>query len=708
MAVKRKNYLMKIHEKENENPSKSSSEGPPKDTLATFSAEEEQIDEPEIVNVEANEHHVRADKGKLETSSKPIQPVLEPANEEQPATSGKFSSETNTEGEDGWLPVQRPRSAGGSGRRVKQRRATVGKLYGYQKKEGFVESDHAKLNNSSQSTGYYVLRKRQLAGVSYTDQHTVKSASQVSKFGRRVVKSVTYRVKSVPSSVKSESKDVASRESESVQSQGKISIVRLGKSPSYKDVALAPPGSIAKLQVNHDVQIGSDIGAEKCEDTVASEVRENVASKVTELKVNNAKEINECSPSVTNNPSSVEQGIEENKYNGVARNSDTSVMVPTTVDRAECDTIDIHEVVVPQSKPITTGETSSIISSTDLNFEKDVAHSSEPENNAIVLHSQGEENLEDKPMVTNSSDARDFTSKKLSASAAPFKPSPAIPRAAPRPLSLNPSGPGAIRAIGPWPVNMTLHHGPATLISSPHHAYPSPPATPNIIQPVPFIYPPFSQAQPIPPNSFPPSGNHFHRGHYAWQCINPNPPEFISGPAWPGCRPVEFSVGPPVAEPISEPILESKAQSPSSESSPNLAPLLPDDISSGAEARKEEVLPVPEGVENAERLSWIELESEKQKCTPDSCEESKGTLPLYDDKPKEKSGENLEDEERTFSILVRGKRNRKHTLRVPISLLRRPHCSQSFKVAYSRVVRDSETPKSVAPLSSGESNGQHE
>lgn len=43
------------------------------------------------------------------------------------------------------------------------------------------------------------------------------------------------------------------------------------------------------------------------------------------------------------------------------------------------------------------------------------------------------------------------------------------------------------------------------------------------------------------------------------------------------------------------------------------------------------------------------------------------------------------DGEKTFSILIRGRRNRKQTLRMPISLLTRPNSSQSFKVLYITV-----------------------
>lgn len=714
MSVKRKSYLVKVQEKANQVSSKLNSEVSPKETDLIVS---DGVNEPEGIIGEA-ENDVTPDAAKSAGNIEPVQPVVtvpvsEPVPVKQPVTLSKAPPETNIEAEDGWQPVQRPRSSGGHGRRVRQRRATIGKVYGYQKKEIVVETDAARLNSSTQDTNYYVLKKRAVSPASYTDQHIAKNASQLSKFGRRIVKAVTYRVKSVPSSAKSESREVSSKESESGQSLEKSTIVRLGKSPSYKDVALAPPGTISKLQASvpqNDSLNEDEIAVVKCEDAVGSDLRDNVASEKADVEVDRVKELNECSLADSKDSSPGHQDMEENQSVDTTRDVDASVMAPSTVAKAESDTIDIHEVV-PENESVNSEMTNSINSLKDVKFEMDIACGSQIEHN-VASPLQGEEHLEDKPMVANLSDARDFPSKKLSASAAPFKPSPVIARSAPLPVNMNlPSGPGAVPAVGPWPINMTLHPGPATvmpavnpLCSSPHHAYPSPPPTPNIIQPVPFMYPPYSQAQPVPPNSFPPNGNHFHRNHYAWQCnMNPNT-------IWPGCRPVEFSVIQPVAEPISEPISEQRTQSPCSESSQGLAPLLPDDIGSGEEAKKEVVLPMPEVVHDADKLAWIGLENEKQKEDLSSFVDDKGTTPVISESPEEKSegsaevtksNHHMEDDERTFSILIRGKRNRKQTLRVPISLLRRPHCSQSFKIAYSRVVRDSETSR---PLSSCDSN----
>ncbi|KAJ8440653.1 hypothetical protein Cgig2_031070 [Carnegiea gigantea] len=735
VATKRKSYLIKalqvlctphtmltasnvqVQVKANHSSSRSSSEGSPRDT-PTGSAPEVKIDEPVGSVTEAAEPDVPSDKPKLSVILKPVMPV-EPTHEEPRITSSKVSSETNVEGEDGWQPVQRPRSAGGRAWRVRPRRTTIGKVYGYQKKEAVVETDHGRLNNSLQNTCHYVLKKRTLSPGSYTEEHTAKNASQVSKFGRRIVKAVTYRVKSVPSIANDEPREVTSREVEASQRQEKISLVKLGKSPSYKDVALAPPGTIAKLHASichSDRQSETEVGVEKYEDAAGGDLREKVGSGNMEVEVDNVKDINECCPPAFKESVPAQRDTEEDRTDFIARTGDTPMMAAPTLESADSDTIDIHEVV-PESKSVSIGM-NPMYSSKGENFEAVAACGSEPERNSIAL-SQIEEHLVDKPMVTNSSDARDFPSKKLSASAAPFKPSPVNVRAAPMSLNMNlPSGPGAVQAVSPWPMNMTLHPGSPPVLptvnpmySSPHHAYPSPPATPNIIQAAPFMFPPYSQAPPVPPSSFPVTSNHFHPQHYTWQCnMSHNTPDFIPSTVWPGCRPVEFSVILPVPEPISEPMLEQKAQPPCSESSPGL-PSLPDDISSGAEAKKDVVFSMPENVNNADKLSWIGLDKEKLENETISFEESKDSTPLYGDNSKKNSGSigeitrsnHQDDDERTLSILVRGKRNRKHTLRVPLSLLRKPYYSQSFKVAYSRVVRDSETSKSV-PLSSCESD----
>jgi protein TIF31 len=69
------------------------------------------------------------------------------------------------------------------------------------------------------------------------------------------------------------------------------------------------------------------------------------------------------------------------------------------------------------------------------------------------------------------------------------------------------------------------------------------------------------------------------------------------------------------------------------------------------------------------------------------------------ERPKENGTSSVDQQihgDKTFSILLRGRRNRKQNLRMPISLLSRPYDSQSSKVLYNRVVRGSESPKSTS------------
>ena len=111
------------------------------------------------------------------------------------------------------------------------------------------------------------------------------------------------------------------------------------------------------------------------------------------------------------------------------------------------------------------------------------------------------------------------------------------------------------------------------------------------------------------------------------------------------------------AEPIASTVLEPTV-------------ILPTDIdTSGVEEGKQDVAATTDSVNHVNAVASSEMENGTKK---------------------------FEDDEKTFSILLRGRRNRKQTLRMPISLLNRPYDSQPFKIAYSRVIRGSEAPKSAA------------
>lgn len=642
-----------------------------------------------------------------ETTHAPVEPHLTVSEEptvERPHSSSEISSEAHAEGEDGWQSVQRPRSANSYGRRLKQRRATIGKVYTYQKKHTDTDVEYPpEKNNLQNSSRYYVVKKRTISHGSYLDQQNTNT-SQVTKFGRRIVKTVAYRVKSMPSSSKTTTPEnsrsvglVFSSPLESGQSSTvndisslKNPIVSIGKSPSYKEVALAPPGTIAKMQVEmpqSDIRDNTkhDVGKYEEEtnegkgntDTIISGV-ENILLDKNENSTDHLKEETKVVIKEEETPST--NATEENP----------SVMVFGSVDGLGSSGNEIRRVI----------EDSVVIDGLQNSFApEEVGVSEKHSSSSFELHVSlgpnlpGVEDLKDKAMVVNLGDSRTLTNKKLSASAAPFSPSAVIAR--PTPVSMNitlPVGPGGVPAIAPWPINMNLHPGPGAVLpavnpmcSSAHHAYPSPPSTPNMIHPLPFMYPPYTQPQPVPNSTFPVTSSTFHPSHFTW--MNPSVPEFVAGPVWPGCHPVEFSIPAPVVEPIGDPVTELKVQHDDS------APILPVDIENVAEVKREANLQVSETIGHANEVAGVRLEGVKEN-GPSNLGGAENALKNKSSVKAGRSDENT-DSEKTFSILIRGRRNRKQTLRMPISLLSRPHGSQSFKVIYNRVVRGSDIPKTT-------------
>lgn len=617
---------------------------------------------------------------------------------------------TNAEGEDGWQSVQRPRSAGSYRRRIRQRRATISKVYSYQKKDVDTDLDYSQVKNTYHNSRYYMLKRRTLSAGS-ADYYT-SGSSPGTKFGRRIVKAVTYRVKSVPSdkmATKLEAGPISATNDKSLISQKK-SVATLGKSLSYMEVALAPPGTIAKLQVTvfqNDIpdNLQLDGGRPQVETNEPSESTDSMITEVVNIDPEEDKISMLDSKDFSKDEVKVEVA-EKNKetHSGDAIGDIHSKIVSKSAETVEYCGSEVQEVeqgdVKMDGRP----------NSTDSHCAElpvDSSSSEPNENSHSAL--QVVENLKDKPTILNLGDTRELPNKKLSASAAPFNPSPAIAR--PPPVAMNitlPSGPGAVPAASAWPLHMTLHPRPATVLpavnpmcSSPHHPYPTPPPTPNMMHPLPFIYPPYTPPQAIPASNFPVTSSPFHPNHFSWQCnMNPNASEFMPGTVWPGCHPMEFSVIPPVIEPISDPILEPKAQSGNAEGLVS-APILPEDISNECECEtiKEVNILSSGAVDNANTIPMVGLENGKETATAKpSMVESSGKEQLGHSKSLNEytgtSSEKKLDGEKTFSILIRGRRNRKQTLRMPISLLNRPYGSQSFKVIYNRVVRGSEIPKS--------------
>ncbi|KAJ6710327.1 TETRATRICOPEPTIDE REPEAT (TPR)-LIKE SUPERFAMILY PROTEIN [Salix koriyanagi] len=612
VAGKRKSYITKLKEKTQPNVAMTSSDESPKNTPK------------EGLDVEI---HVPEYDASQETSSVQVEfqsPIVEETVENKSSIVAEALSETHALGDDGWQPVQRPRSAGSYGRRLKQRRGIVGKVYSYHKKIVDPDLDYTPVKNANQTSRYNLLKKRTPSHGSYGD-HQTTNPPQGTRFGRRIVKAVTYRVKPVPSSNKTATTEnsrigstaLTSSESAPISPHNDIgplknSIVSLGKSLSYKEVALAPPGTIAKLQVwfpQSNTSDNQDIGDGKLEET--NEVKE-IAGPVVMSMEDSSGEKDENSESDHTDDLKKETGValkmeEHHSTHVLEENSSLSMQGAESGD-IEVDGIIQNGMLIDQMQ-------NSIDS-----LPKEPHENSSIELEPLVDPNStlpGVEDLKDKPLILNSGDSRGLPNKKLSASAAPFNPSTSIGCSPPAAINIPlPSAPGGVPAVAPWHVNMTLHPGTATLIpplnpmSSPHHPYSSPPPSPNLIHPLPYMYPPYSQA--VPTSTFPVTSSAFHPNYFSWQCnVRPNVSEFIPSTVWPGCHAVEFSVPPPVVEPIADPVLEPAVQFENS-GSPSPPPSQPVDIDNVGLTNEEMNLQASDRKDSMKELTGVGLENIKE------------------------------------------------------------------------------------------------
>ncbi|GMI75932.1 FLOURY ENDOSPERM LIKE 2, REDUCED CHLOROPLAST COVERAGE [Hibiscus trionum] len=706
-AGKRRSYIMKVKGKLHP----SSYEESPTEGENKVSDEETHVSEPED-KADANQ----------EVSSLPVQsqaPVAEEATEARPDPDNHIPFESQAEGDDGWQHVQRVRASVSLVQRLKQRRATIGKVFGSQKKNVDPDMEFPPVKASHQNSRYYRLKKRTISHGGHVEQHTINT-SPGSKFGRRIIKTVAYRVKSTPST--KSSTEISRNGGEVFNSPGesastfasndhgpiKNSIVSLGKSPSYKEVALAPPGSISKLHFRPETNcVDNPDFIEKYREDI-EETKDNFEELTTGME--NIYEKKSENNLLDSKDSPKEETLVENKEETMptaVMEDNSCLTVSERVEGQELETGDheVHEVV--QDGIFINGMPDSVDSPKNELCEKDLPGSFEPHSNSNSTL-QGVEELRDKPLVPTSDNCQELANKKLSASAAPFNPSTSISRAAPLPLNITlPPPPRPVPLVAPWAVNMPLHSAPPTVLpnpicSSPHHPYPSPPPTPSMMQSLPFIYPPYTQSQPVPTMTFPVTSAPFHPSQFSWQCnVNPSVPEFIPGTVWSG-HPMEFSVPPLIVEPISDRIFEPKVQG--DDINPTSAPILPLDIDTIGEAKKEVNISASEAINSVKEVARVGLESiQENGCLNKNMVDNSENVLSQIKNPHNMAEGNAErktDGEKTFSILTRGRRNRKQTLRMPISLLTRPYGSQSFKVIYNRVVRGSESPESTGFCSS--------
>ncbi|KAG9155602.1 hypothetical protein Leryth_017024 [Lithospermum erythrorhizon] len=716
-GAKKRSYITKVKGKvDQSNDVHENMEMSLRTTLEEVPHEDTMISEPESepsMNQSSTSPPVDSEKPLEQDTSKEqiqsTQSVVESTNE-KPEASSDASPETHVEAEDGWQSVQRPRSAGSYGRRVRNRRSFTGKVLGYQKKDVVSEGDHARLKNKDNSK-YYLLKKRITSPGSVADYYVAKTSSLSAKTGRRAVKSVAYRVKST-SSAKDATTETSKNEESSFSSprdNGSLvpvkvtkrsSIVSLGKSPSYKEVAVAPPGTICMLHMRDPQDDISYEGLGKPEDDVTLS-NEIASSEITGAKNVKEESIPDGVVHFKSHPSDTEEKIEKKEELQANELFDNEQSKDANVETQQTNPVDASEK--EQDKIQINNMLSAVDSPEEVFLESDAVHTADVSLLSISTF-QEVEDLKVRPSVSECSvDNQEIFIKKLSASATPFSPSSAAARIPPLPTNMvMHNGPGTGPSVGPWHMNMALHPGPGTIMpnpmcSSPHQPYPSPPPTPNMMHPLPFVYPPFTQPQPLPPSTFPMTSGPFHPNHFAWH-YNMNP-DYARGGVWPVCQPV-FSASPPVVEPIVDSNLVPKEQS---DTCLNLEPNLPVDLNSGDEAKKE-VDPPPDEMQTLSEM--IEVQPE------DVQENNAANLTFSRNKHDKTNGPNGDagrytnyqvnnephhsDNEKTFNIQIRGRRNRKQTLRMPISLLRRPYSSKPFKIVYSRVVREAEIPNSTS------------
>ncbi|MFS7932088.1 putative clustered mitochondria protein [Helianthus anomalus] len=621
VGLKRKTYIQKVKGKSYQNSEVTNSDDSlSKDLVKEVSDEEKQNPALE------HEHDIQVNEEPVDSGppvkEEPIDEIPIPKLEKTAAQNFVIADDVFPEGDEGWQSVQRPRSAGSHGRPLRQKKAAFNKVYSYQKKDLLHESEE-KLKNNFQNGKYHFVKKR----ASYADYHTAKVPSSNHKFGRRVVKALTYRVKSAPVSTPEEINTSGKEESNSSVEVGPTqttkevalappqrgSIVSIGRSPSYKEVALAPPGSISLLQFESqsDTPDDKEIDDGKNDDfTIPKEISES-ETKEEKLEVESLKD-----------------EIRETHLSELVGDTHTET-VPENVEGDEIVDKSVIDIQIPLVSDLSEKDSSTKVSSPTY--------------------------------------AQELPNKKLSASATPFNPTSQAVRIPPIPMNIAlPPGPT------PWQMNMNLHPRPTNVLpgvnpmcSSPHQPYPTPPGTPNIIHPLPLMYsppgPPYTQAPSLPITTGP-----FHPNHFAY--MGANGLQYVTGPVWPNGHPMEFSISPPAVRPISDPILETKQVEVETKEEAGLE---------GAKVINEIVGVKPENVGSNWNLG------------------SSGDSHVL--KPPPQKAEN----EKTFNILIRGRRNRKQTLRMPISLLNKPYNSQSFKVVYSRVIRGSEGSKSTSFSSEG-------
>uniref|UniRef100_A0A0E0AIX7 Clu domain-containing protein n=1 Tax=Oryza glumipatula TaxID=40148 RepID=A0A0E0AIX7_9ORYZ len=726
-SSKRRYSSIKVLSNSNGGSNVASPEVSPRDSTSANADEDKQIIEPsqdDTVNFVA-EAEIKQNLKSVEYSASSEQPVERAEVINVPR---EVVQEELVEPEDGWQPVQRPKSAAGSGKQMKHFNPTTRKMYDPDNHDPQYTSQY-KARNSYPNSRYYFLKKRTVVPATYTDPHQhMKVQTSSARFGRKIYKAVTYRIK--PGSTSTEAQDASAEQmSGKAESQMAYSqvhsttsvdhkesephgtlVTSSGNAPSYKDVALARPGTIAKAQIQKSrddvVQNQPSLGQ-----IIAQEMKDSLVD---------THQVEQGSVSANiNNPKEVGNIPEEIQHSEDIKVSDREL------DTGDIDTDGSpnDEKSLNGSNPANDHTSQEPVSCSNENAAVEFAESSNSAKDEQSRKSDmeifeealptsigpiavsastanteglaGAGNEKSKPnLLLNSIDLREMPNKKLSAAAPPFNPSPpAI--LSPLAVSVGLPPPGAIPGVAPWPVNVPMHPGHSTMVpsgpplcTSPHHLYPPAPRSPNLLHPVPFIYPPYSQPQVIPSSTFPMNTNIFRPNHYGWQpYMNAPSSEFVPGSAWPSNHPVDFTPTPHVVNPISQSLADTHIQSDAAVVS--IGPSL----DSNTMAVKEEMEATMVGSGNLISNKRPADDQDKQLKDPVRIE-------LNPDMP----GDNAHgicatdhlrstvknEDEGSFRIYVKGKSRRKQTLRIPISLLNKTYGSRSFKLVYNRVVREND------------------
>uniref|UniRef100_A0A0D3GQ78 Clu domain-containing protein n=1 Tax=Oryza barthii TaxID=65489 RepID=A0A0D3GQ78_9ORYZ len=726
-SSKRRYSSIKVLSNSNGGSNVASPEVSPRDSTSANADEDKQIIEPsqdDTVNFVA-EAEIKQNLKSVEYSASSEQPVERAEVINVPR---EVVQEELVEPEDGWQPVQRPKSAAGSGKQMKHFNPTTRKMYDPDNHDPQYTSQY-KARNSYPNSRYYFLKKRTVVPATYTDPHQhMKVQTSSARFGRKIYKAVTYRIK--PGSTSTEAQDASAEQmSGKAESQMAYSqvhsttsvdhkesephgtlVTSSGNAPSYKDVALARPGTIAKAQIQKSrddvVQNQPSLGqiiAQEMKDSLVD--THQVEQGSVSANINNPKEVGNIPEEIQHSEDikvsdrELDTGDidtdgspnDEKSLNGSNLANDHTSQEPVSCSNENA------AVEFAESSNSAKDEQSR---KSDMEiFEEALPTSIGPiavsASTANTEGLAGAGNEKSKPnLLLNSIDLREMPNKKLSAAAPPFNPSPpAI--LSPLAVSVGLPPPGAIPGVAPWPVNVPMHPGHSTMVpsgpplcTSPHHLYPPAPRSPNLLHPVPFIYPPYSQPQVIPSSTFPMNTNIFRPNHYGWQpYMNAPSSEFVPGSAWPSNHPVDFTPTPHVVNPISQSLADTHIQSDAAVVS--IGPSL----DSNTMAVKEEMEATMVGSGNLISNKRPASDQDKQLKDPVRIE-------LNPDMP----GDNAHgicatdhlrstvknEDEGSFRIYVKGKSRRKQTLRIPISLLNKTYGSRSFKLVYNRVVREND------------------